>query len=104
MSTERIQKFEPELLKCDAATKKAFFHDYTTAHPVLVEMKQSLLNAIDDADSDTIITLSGPTGAGKTTLRHAIRNALVKRAAPLLEQFPSRFAVISEELRAPNPP
>lgn len=104
MNSERKQTFPRELLTSDAATKRAFFHNITVAHPVLVEMKTALLEAIEDADSDTIIVLYGPTGVGKSTLRHAVHKILSARMAELLQNDRTRIDVVSEELKAPIPP
>lgn len=104
MSGENTQTFPRELLGRDATAKKAFFHNFTIAHPELVEIRGKLIDAIDDADSDTIVVLYGPTGVGKSTLRHAMRKTLNSRIADLLQSDPTRLGAVSEELRAPNPP
>lgn len=104
MSGERKQKFPRELLSSDAAARRAFFHKFTIAHPVLIEMKKALLEAIEDADSDTMIVVYGPTGVGKSTLRHAVRKIQCDRMAALLQNDLTRMDVISEELKAPIPP
>jgi hypothetical protein len=104
MSSDRIQKFPRELLSSDAATKKSFFRNHTVGHPVVQELMKDLLEAIDDADSDTVIIVYGPTGVGKTTLRHAVHRSLVARMTEVLQNNPSRLDAISEELKAPIPP
>ena len=104
MKIGQKQSFPPSLLAEDTATKKQFFKEFITAHPIMDEVLKCLCDAIDDADRDSLICLYGPSGVGKSTLRNKVATDLTTKLLPELETNTSRLSVISERLKAPLPP
>src|SRR5260370_36669372 len=102
MTKKFDQAFPPELLAFDRSTKIAYFHNVTIAHPYLRRAKDQLLNAIEDADPDSLIFVYGPTGVGKSTLRATVANTIIKNMLPELEVDRVRIPLVSFELVAPG--
>jgi flagellar biosynthesis GTPase FlhF len=44
-----------------------YFKDFAVAHPLLIDARDRLMEAIIESAPNSIIILSGPTGVGKTT-------------------------------------
>ena len=97
------QTFPRNLLTLDRNAKAAYFHSVTIAHPYLKEAKDQLMNAIEDADPDSLIFVYGPTGVGKSTLRSSVANTVIKNMLPELELDRGRIPIVSFELAAPGP-
>jgi energy-coupling factor transporter ATP-binding protein EcfA2 len=95
-----ISGFPPQLLTRPWPERLAYFHSYTVAHPTLVEAKERLVGAIQDSAPNTLILVLGPTGVGKTTLRHKIEQVLTRDLAPDLATDPMRLPVVSIEAMA----
>jgi predicted AAA+ superfamily ATPase len=53
--------------------------------PVIDDQKKNLLDAIEDADSDTLIFVYGLAGVGKSTLRHSVNKTLTNQMMPEFE-------------------
>jgi energy-coupling factor transporter ATP-binding protein EcfA2 len=78
------------------------FRSFTVAHPRLVEAKDSLMNAIHGAESNSLIFVFGPTGVGKTTLRTKTEQLIVSESLDALHADPGRIPVVSVEAIAPE--
>ena len=94
--------FPRSLLKEPWTERLAHFQRYTVAHPQLVEAKEKLLAAIQDAEPNSLVFVFGPTGVGKTTLRRKIEQILIDELRPDLEQDRGRLAVVGVEAVAPE--
>jgi energy-coupling factor transporter ATP-binding protein EcfA2 len=86
--------FPQELLKQSRATRKAYFTNFTVAHPALKEATQDLRRAIFGLPG-SLILVYGPTGAGKTTLHRRTEIRITEELKPELEKDPGRLPVVS---------
>src|SRR5437660_2526074 len=73
------------------------FKDFATAHPLLVEAKDRLLEAIMESAPNSIVIVSGPTGVGKTTLLAKIRQLLGAKAVAEAAAESGHLAVVGIE-------
>src|SRR5260370_7112883 len=99
MGAAHVQ-FEKPLLQSPSVRVQQF-RDFAVAHPLLVEAKDRLLEAITESAPNSLILVFGPTGVGKTTLLSKIRELLSTSATPNLESDPRHFPVLVIE---PAPP
>jgi len=93
--------FPRDLLSRAWTERLAYFQAYTVAHPLLVEAKQKLLNAIQEPVRNSLVMVLGPTGVGKTTLRIKTEQVLTKDLLSELEVDRARIPVVSVEAIAP---
>lgn len=93
--------FPRELLKGAWTERLAYFQAYTVAHPLLVEAKRKLLNAIHEPVRNSLVMVLGPTGVGKTTLRLKTEQILTTDLLSELEADRARIPVVSVEAIAP---
>lgn len=91
MST--LRPFPSTLLSQPIEVRWAYFRDKVIAHPRLQEAHDTLRQTIRYATQGSIILLYGPTGVGKTTLRHGIIKSLLAEAQPQMEQDPGYIPV-----------
>jgi energy-coupling factor transporter ATP-binding protein EcfA2 len=94
--------FSRSLLGEPWSARLAHFQRYTVAHPRLVEAKERLVAAIQNAEPNSLVFVFGPTGVGKTTLRLKTEQILTAELCAELERDRGRFAVVSVEAVAPE--
>lgn len=68
-------------------------------HPHIHKVIQEV-EALETLGPNHILMVTGPTGVGKTTLTHILRNRLLKRYEPLMQQDPGAIPVLLIEARA----
>ncbi len=95
------EQFPRELLSRAWTERLAYFQAYTVAHPLLLEAKQKLLNAIQEPVRNSLVMVLGPTGVGKTTLRLKTEQVLTKDLLNELDFDRARTPVVSVEAIAP---
>jgi energy-coupling factor transporter ATP-binding protein EcfA2 len=78
------------------------FRDFAVAHPLLVEAKDRLMEAITESAPNSLIIVFGPTGVGKTTLLSKVRQLLSANAAPDAEADPGHLPVVVVEATPPE--
>lgn len=86
--------FPQELVKQSRAARKAYFTNFTIAHPALRDATQDLRRAIFGLPG-SLILVYGPTGAGKTTLQRRTEIRITEELKPELEKDPGRLPVVS---------
>jgi hypothetical protein len=86
--------FPQELLKQSRDARKAYFTNFTIAHPALKEATQDLRRAIFGLPG-SLILVYGPTGAGKTTLQRRTEIRITEELRSELEKDPGRLPVVS---------
>ncbi len=91
MSTSK--PFPSTLLSQPIEARWAYFQNKVVAHPRLQEAHDTLRQTIRYASQGSIILLYGPTGVGKTTLRHGIVKSLLIEAQPQMERDPGYIPV-----------
>lgn len=78
------------------------FRACTVAHPRLLQAKESLMNAINGAEPNSLIFVFGPTGVGKTTLRLKAEQLITTELLNDLNEDRMRIPVVSVEAAAPE--
>lgn len=91
MSTS--SSFPSALLSQPIEARWTYFQDKVVAHPRLQAAHDMLRQSIRYAAQGSIILLYGPTGVGKTTLRHGIVKSLLAEAQADLAQDPGYIPV-----------
>lgn len=76
-----------------------YFKNYLVTHPNLNGVDRKVWNGIQSQDEGTLYFVIGPTGVGKTTLRHALERRL-NRDAVLSRRDPSSPPFLSIEVPA----
>jgi len=92
----------PDLLAQPPSVRIQYFKDFAIAHPLLVEAKDRLLEAIRESAPNSIVIVLGPTGVGKTTLLAKIRQLLGATAAGEAPAEPACLAVVAMEATPPE--
>jgi energy-coupling factor transporter ATP-binding protein EcfA2 len=95
MPLDSLSSIPPHLVK-----KLEYFHSLTIAHPHLLAARDKLMDAIDGSLPGSLILVLGPTGVGKTTLRHKVEHALTQQTSEVHD--PGRLPFVSVEAAAPQ--
>jgi energy-coupling factor transporter ATP-binding protein EcfA2 len=95
-------RFPQELLSQPPRARWLYFKNKIVAHPRLSEVHQSLRQAVRYASRGRLILVFGPTGVGKTTLRHGIERALIEDLLPELDTDRERIPVAGVSAVAPE--
>lgn len=90
------------LLSQPSTVRVQQFRDFAVAHPLLVEAKDRLMEAITESAPNSLILVFGPTGVGKTTLLSKIQHLLSASAAPDFEADPGHLPVVVIEAAPPE--
>jgi AAA domain len=91
--------FPRHLLKQSISERLTYFKQYTVFHPKLREAHDALLCAIQEPGSASLISVYGPSGIGKTTLRLRVQQKLIEADLPTLEDDRGRMPVVGIELQ-----
>ncbi|MDK9725550.1 MAG: TniB family NTP-binding protein [Sterolibacteriaceae bacterium MAG5] len=83
-------------------TAVADFRKFVIAHPKAKEAFFELMTALQAMSAPQIIILTGPTGAGKSTLAQAARNKLLKRFEAQMLTEPDFVPVVTINAVPPN--
>jgi archaellum biogenesis ATPase FlaH len=102
MDKNKDYGFPRNLLKQPESARYGYFRSYTVAHPKLREANENLSNAIGEAIPDSLIFVSGPAGAGKTTLRRRTEQRITTEMLKDLNEDPGRFAVVGIDAIPPD--
>ncbi len=94
--------FPRSLLGEPWSARLAYFQRYTVAHPHLMDAKERLIAAIQNAEPNSLVFVFGPTGVGKTTLRLKAEQIITAQLREPMEQDRGRLAVVSVEAVAPE--
>src|SRR5438093_4234779 len=94
--------FPRSLLGEPWSARLAYFQRYTVAHPQLMDAKERLVAALQNAEPNSLVSVFGPTGVGKPTLRLKAEQILTAQLREPLEQDRGRLAVVSVEAVAPE--
>ena len=73
--------FPKALLAEPPAQRLHYFERKLIAHPRLTAVYEAVLQAIRHPAGASLIFVYGPTGVGKTTLRHGLEQHLISAAA-----------------------
>src|SRR5229473_1907925 len=90
-----------DLLAQPPSVRIQYFKDFAIAHPLLMEAKDRLWEAIMESAPNSIVIVLGPTGVGKTTLLAKIRQLLGANAAGGTAE-PGHLAVVAIEATPPE--
>jgi energy-coupling factor transporter ATP-binding protein EcfA2 len=90
------------LLTQPQSVRIQYFKDFAIAHPLLVEAKDRLMEAIVGSPSNSIVIVLGPTGVGKTTLLAKIRQLLGAMTAAEAPAESGRLAAVAIEATPPE--
>lgn len=94
--------FPKTLLEQSVRERRAYFQNYTLAHPHLAEVYQQLRTELTLAEPGSLIFVCGPSGIGKTTLLKRLEQKVLEELKPELEQAPGRFPLMMCEALSPE--
>jgi AAA domain len=96
------KKFPSNLLDLSISDKINYFENYKVNHPKLKEVCDLVMRSIRKPDGASLISVYGPTGVGKTTLRRGIEKQLIEDALLKLEEDKGKIPVVGIEAVAPE--
>lgn len=102
MRNSQIRDFPIELLNATAHERVEYFRRCTIDHPNLKRSFDQAMAAINSACGAKVVLVTGPTGAGKTTLARQIYKALKHQYQDLIEQDPGIVPVAGFNAIPPN--
>lgn len=98
----RTRYFPRELLNADAATRVGHFRDRIVEHANLAHSFEQAMAAISSACGPKVVLITGPTGAGKTTLARHLYQTLKKKYQQNISEDPGAVPVIGFNAIPPN--
>lgn len=90
-------RFPSQLLSEPIDQRLQYFKAKIIAHPCLKEAYDQLIQTIYHPTGASLVFVFGPTGVGKTTLRHRVEQRLIEDAWPDLERNPGRMPMVGIE-------
>jgi hypothetical protein len=102
MTTAHDSSFPPHLLAAPAMERYTYFCNWRVLHPLLVQAKEELWQAIHYVGDCRVIHLFGCTGIGKTTLRLWMEKLLIEDVQEQIERDVDVIPVASVVTPAPD--
>lgn len=111
--TPQLSSVSPRQLEASVAARLKQFKEYAVLHPLLAQVDQQLIRAIEEPAGFAYVLLYGPSGVGKTTILRQIerryREMAVSSAPSLLASLahlgqPSSVPLLVMETRPPDGP
>src|SRR5260370_22179558 len=84
-----------DLLAQSPSVRIQYFKDFAIGHPLLVEAKDRLLDAITESAPNSLVIVLAPTGVGKTTLLAKIRQGISSKAATDEKVDPGHLPILA---------
>lgn len=79
-TASRRKSYPKHLTEASPEDRVAYFKNYLVTHPMLNLVDRKVWTGIQSQDEGTLYFVIGPTGVGKTTLRHALERRLNREA------------------------
>lgn len=102
MKNAQKPSFPTELLTASLEQRVEYFRKCKIEHPYLVRGFKQAMSAINSACGPKVVLVTGPTGAGKTTLARMIYKALVHQYGALIAKDPGAVPVAGFNAIPPN--
>lgn len=93
--------FPKELLEQTVQARKAYFQQYTVAHPTLAQVDQRVANALREPGGLLLIFVVGPTGVGKSTFLDRLEQRLMEQSLPRMAEDPGHRPVVKIQAKVP---
>lgn len=102
MKNAHNRPFPIELLDASAEKRIEYFRNSRVDHPSLTRSFEQAMSAINSACGPKVVLVTGPTGAGKTTLARTIYATLRHQYQDLIVQDPGAVPVAGFNVVPPN--
>lgn len=102
MPDHAFPAYPRELLTQPPQERLRYFERKVIAHSLLKEVYETLLQVIHHPAGKALVLVVGPTGVGKTTLKHRVVNQLIEEAANDPTCTPDHIPVMEMEAVAPE--